>query len=462
MPDCGRPAEPRQNRPRPNAAGARKRRVNMNRLEIMKRRILLLLLAAVFVLPAVARTPLQQRLEKLERAIEVTPLESTRFDEKYELVLRQPLDWQAPEKGSFTHRIVVSHAGFDRPTILVTEGYGAKYAYRPDYREELSQLLDANIVFVEHRYFLGSTPDPRDWRYLTAEASACDLHDVRQLLGAIYPGKWIATGISKGGTTTMLYATFFPGDVDGYVPYVGPVNRSREDERHEKFLRRVGTADERAAVERFQTEVLRRRDRLMPRFEAYCREKGYEFRAPLTEIFDLCALEYAFSFWQWGSNSYEIPATSATDDELFDYFIGAVDPEYFVRETPTASFFVQAARELGYYGYDTRPLRKYLSIRNSKDYLRRIFLPDELRDLDFDRTLYRRMHRYLKREDPNMVMIYGANDPWTASGAAWAVTPRKRNMKLFVQPGGAHRTRIATLPEPMREEAIAAIRGWLE
>ena len=58
----------------------------MNRLEIMKRRILLLVLAAVFVLPAVARTPLQQRLEKLERAVEVTPLESTRFDEKYELV----------------------------------------------------------------------------------------------------------------------------------------------------------------------------------------------------------------------------------------------------------------------------------------------------------------------------------------------------------------------------------------
>ena len=54
----------------------------MNRLEIMKRRILLLVLAAVFVLPAVARTPLQQRLEKLERAVEVTQLESTRFDEK--------------------------------------------------------------------------------------------------------------------------------------------------------------------------------------------------------------------------------------------------------------------------------------------------------------------------------------------------------------------------------------------
>ena len=72
------------------------------------------------------------------------------------------------------------------------------------------------------------------------------------------------------------------------------------------------------------------------------------------------------------------------------------------------------------------------------------------------------MRRYLKREDPRMVMIYGGNDPWTASGAAWAVTPRKRNMKVFIQPDGSHRTRIGTLPEAMREEAIATIRGWLE
>lgn len=428
----------------------------------MMKRTILLMLAVAFALPAGAQTTLRRRLETLERAMTVTPLESTRFSEKYELVLRQPLDWQAPEKGDFAHRTVIFHAGFDRPTILITEGYGAKYAYRPDYREELSQLFDANIVFVEHRYFLGSTPEPRDWRYLTADASARDLHDVRQLLGTIYPGKWIATGISKGGTTTMLYATLFPDDVDGYVPYVGPVNRSREDGRHERFLRRVGTAGERAAVERFQTDALQRRERLMPRFEAYCRDKRYAFRAPLTEIYDLCVLEYAFSFWQWGSKADGIPAASASDDELFDHLVAAVDPSYFVRETPTTPFFVQAARELGYYGYDTRPFRRYLSIDDSKDYLRRIFLPEELRATRFDRTLYRRMHRYLRREDPRMVMIYGAHDPWTASGAAWAVTPRKRNMKLFVQPDGSHRTRIATLPAAMREEAIAAIRGWLE
>ena len=241
------------------------------------RRVLGILCALLSgLLPAAAQNTLAERLAALERAVGVKPLETTCFDEKYELILRQPLDWQAP---------------------------------------------DANLIFVEHRYFLASTPEPRDWTYLTAEASADDLHDVRTLLGTIYPGKWIATGISKGGTTTMLYATFYPEDVDVYVPYVGPVNRAREDGRHEKFLRRVGTAEQRAVIEQFQLEVLRRRERLMPLFEAYCRDKKYEFRAPLSEIYDFCVLEYPFSFWQWGSDAGEIPAASATDRDLFDYFI---------------------------------------------------------------------------------------------------------------------------------------------
>ena len=51
-------------------------------------------------------------------------------------------------------------------------GYGAAYALNPKYREELSELLDANMIFVEYRYFLESTPEPKDWQYLTAENSA--------------------------------------------------------------------------------------------------------------------------------------------------------------------------------------------------------------------------------------------------------------------------------------------------
>lgn len=49
-------------------------------------------------------------------------------------------------KGSFRQRVIVSHVGFDRPTVIVTEGYGAAYALNPKYREELSELLDANMI----------------------------------------------------------------------------------------------------------------------------------------------------------------------------------------------------------------------------------------------------------------------------------------------------------------------------
>ena len=41
---------------------------------------------------------------------------------------------------------------------------------------------------------------------------------------------------------------------------------------------------------------------------------------------------------------------------------------------------MQAARELGYYGYDTKPFKKYLSIQPSKGYLHRLMLPEELKD----------------------------------------------------------------------------------
>ena len=34
-------------------------------------------------------------------------------------------------------------------------------------------------------------------------------------------------------------------------------------------------------------------------------------------------------------------------------------PDYFEKWSTTAPFFVQAAKELGYYGYDMTPFKKY-------------------------------------------------------------------------------------------------------
>lgn len=168
--------------------------------------------------------------------------------------------------------------------------------------------VNANIIFAEHRYFLEPTPKPLDWKYLTAENSAYDLHNVTTAFKKLYKGKWIATGISKGGQTALIYRAFFPDDVDVSVPYVAPLCKGREDGRHEPFLRDfAGTQQERDILTNFQKDVLKRRGEIQPKFDSLCNARGYKFNLPLEQI---------------------------------------SSPDYFVNNSPTAAFFVQAYREL--------------------------------------------------------------------------------------------------------------------
>lgn len=407
-----------------------------------------------------AQTVLEQKISAISAIKEIRPLETSEFSEKYVTYFTQPLDHRHPEKGSFRQRVIVSHAGFDRPTVIVTEGYGAAYALRPQYREELSKLLNANMIFVEYRYFLESTPEPKDWQYLTAENSADDLHAITTAFKNIYPGKWIATGISKGGQTTLLYRTFYPDDVDISVPYVAPLCYGVEDGRHEPFLHKVSTPENRKKIEDFQLEALKRKAALLPRFEKYCTEKNYSFRAPIEEIYDYSVLEYSFALWQWGTPISSIPATTASDDEIFSHLLAISEPGYFTADSPNASFFVQAARELGYYGYDVQPFKQYLSIQSSEGYLHRLILPEELKDMPFDKTLSKKITKFLKKQDPKMIFIYGQNDPWTAAGVTWL--KNKKNIHVFIQPNGSHLARINTLPEAEKAKVMELINEWLK
>ena len=407
-----------------------------------------------------AQTVLEQKISAISAIKEIRPLETSEFSEKYVTYFTQPLDHRHPEKGSFRQRVIVSHVGFDRPTVIVTEGSGAAYALRSQYREELSKLLNANMIFVEYRYFLESTPEPKDWQYLTAENSADDLHAITTAFKNIYPGKWIATGISKGGQTTLLYRTFYPDDVDISVPYVAPLCYGVEDGRHEPFLHKVSTPENRKKIEDFQLEALKRKATLLPRFEKYCTEKNYSFRAPIEEIYDYSVLEYSFALWQWGTPISSIPATTASDDEIFSHLLAISEPGYFTADSPNASFFVQAARELGYYGYDVQPFKQYLSIQSSEGYLHRLMLPEELKDMPFDKTLSKKITKFLKKQDPKMIFIYGQNDPWTAAGVTWL--KNKKNIHVFIQPNGSHLARISTLPEAEKAEVMELINEWLK
>lgn len=59
------------------------------------------------------------------------------------------------------------------------------------------------------------------------------------------------------------------------------------------------------------------------------------------------------------------------------------EPDYFSNQNPYFSFDVQAAKELGYYGYYTKPFKRYLSIKTAKGYLHRLMLPKDAENVNF-------------------------------------------------------------------------------
>lgn len=410
-------------------------------------------------------TLFMKQLCALDCVSEVQPLETTCFKEKYVLKMEQQVDWKTSAKGTFGERIFVGMKGLDKPTVIVTEGYSASYGLNPGYEEELSRLFDANVVLCEYRYFSQSVPVPTNWDYMTVDNSLADYHHVRQVFGQLFKGKWISTGISKGGQTTMFYRATYPDDVDVSVSYVAPLNRAVEDGRHEKFLaKKVGTKEERKVICQAMQELMRRKPELMKLFHAYCEENDYQFLMSEEDVYDYCVLEFPFALWQWGTPVSSIPElTSDEDDEVwFDCLMKVSSPDYFAYPSQYMPFDVQAAKELGYYGYSLKPIKKWTSLKSTKGYLKKMWLPDSLRKYDFDPALYKRTVKYLKKEDPKHIFIYGEIDPWSSSGVCtWLNCKKKKNMRVYVQPRGSHKARINNMPERMKTEIINRLTNWL-
>ncbi len=419
-----------------------------------------LFLAFILQQPLCANSELQTQMSRMKEITHIAPLENAvGYAEKYTVSFSQPLDHENPEKGVFNQRVVVMHRSPERPTVVVTEGYSASYALSPRYLEELSELWNTNVIVVEHRYFAESVPRPCDWQYMTDRNAMADLHNIVTAFRQIYPRKWISTGISKGGQTCMEYRAFYPDDVDVSVPYVGPLCFALEDGRHEPFLRTVGTKAERKAIMDFQTEALRRKQRLLPAFEAHCLKNHLRFRIPMRDVFDYCVLEYSFAHWQWGTSVSGIPGNEASDSEILKHLLSISGPDYFSPGKEMAPFFYQAAYELGYYGYDIKPFKKLLSIKSTHNYVRRVMLPDTLAHTKFHKKLSRYVRKYLRNNDPEMLFIYGETDPWTAAGVTWLKD--KRNMKVFIQKGGSHLARIKNMPDEKRKEILEILSQWL-
>lgn len=380
------------------------------------------------------------------------------FSSAFELKIKQPLDHKDPSKGYFYQRAFLTHKGFDRPTVIVTEGY-----QRTRNRiYELSEILDANQIDVEHRYFGESIPDSVDYQYLKLEQVAADLHHINKLFRQIYSGKWVSTGISKGGQTTIFYRYFYPDDVDVSVPYVAPLNVELEEKRIYTFLDTVGTKQCRDMIYDVQVRLLKNRDEVLEKLHWFAKGAGLKFTYLTPEqAFEYAVLEYPFSFWQWGHDCSEIPGSNVTLDSTVNHFLEVSGIDFFSDKSMEdyASHYYQAGDEMGYYGYETARFKGLLKALNTgKKNPSAIFMPGKT-PMNFNGSLPKKVQEWLSTHGNNFIYINGNSDTWSAT----AVRPSgKTNAVFFFMPGTDHgKARISNMTGADREKLAATLEAWL-
>jgi hypothetical protein len=403
-------------------------------------------------------TPLYKYLSGLP-GVEVDALScSETFTEKYLLHVAQPVDHDDPGKGSFLQRVFVMHRAKEAPVVFTTEGYAANYGSFPRYRNELVHYLGASEILVEHRYFAPSAPEPPDWQYLTVEQAANDHHRVVELLKPYFTGRWVSTGISKGGQTAMYHRAYFPGDVDATVGYVCPLNFSIEDRRCYDFLDRVGTEECRRRIHDFQKLLLCNKERFFPAFKKAIAEQELSFSIGDTAGFELTVLEYSFAFWQWGTMKCDdIPEDTVSPAEAISH-LGTVAGLSWVSDEGIAGlqpFFYQAMTEIGFYGYDHGEFEGCVEALDVQTF---DFSCPQGTECIYDPAPMQKVDHFVRHDGENMIFIYGEWDPWSAP--AVQLTGNTNSFKV-VKPEGSHRTRIANLPEEQRRLVLTALGEWL-
>ncbi len=397
---------------------------------------------------------LEQKLKKLFPDAEITQMESKDFyTESYQMVLNEPLDHQNPKSGTFKHYVYFSHIGFEKPTVLVTEGYNA----RPR-TYELSKILKGNQVQVEYRFYGKSRPDTIPWQYLKNDQAIEDYHALITKLKTVYSGKWISTGISKGGETVLIYKSKYPNDVDVAVPYVAPIINGLEDPRTEAHIKSIGTNKCRGSIFKFQRNVLNNRDSVIYQIDKYADKKNMKFtEIPVEEALEYAVMEFPFSFWQWGGNCEEIPVENATAKEMFDYInkivgIGFYNDKTYYNLLPS---YYQHMTELGYYGFDPTPVKDLLEVAHEPTNLR--FSPRNV-DLTYNPDYMNKVRNYIENKGEKILYIYGGYDTWGA--CAPNPKPNVDALKMVLEEG-SHKTRIKDFSKEDQQKIYDKLQQWL-
>lgn len=385
------------------------------------------------------------------------------------LEVTQPVDHDHPG-ATFAQEVSLIHRDVTAPMIALTSGYEDFYG---DYAAELTQLLHANQISIEHRYFGTSRPAPADldWTKLTIAQMAADEHHVVELLKPIYGAAWLDTGASKGGMTATYHRRFYPDDVAGTVAYVAPLSHAIPDARYVPQFDTVGGdagASCRAAVKAVALELIQhRRAAMLQRAQDQATAQGYTYtRIAIGPALESAIQDLEWSYWQYSglASCGSVPvAATATDDELWAFLeqIGGVS---FSDDTNTASFeayFYQAYAQLGSPGTaavrgDSAPaaLAPYL-MYGEHDFDGT--LPQGTPIPTYDPAPMSDIASWIGQHGSHLIFVYGQWDPWT--GGAYPLGGAQDAMEATVA-DGTHGASLVDLAPADRDAAFAKLAAW--
>lgn len=425
----------------------------------MKGKILLAITCTLFFISTItfAQETKTKLFEWLKSKSEIDIKEITysdNYNEAYEIMIEQPVDHKNPDGDKFRQQIFLFNVNENSPVVIELDGYDVDGKRK----NELSQLLKSNYILVEHRYFAESTPENKNWQYLNIEQAAGDAHRIIQLFKEYYKNKWVSTGISKGGQTTIYHRYFYNDDVDASVPYVAPINLAKEDPRIFTFLNNVGDESCRHIIKEFQRNALAKKTEILPIILKKAEADRIEFVIDPMMAFEYAILEYPFYFWQWDDNCAGVPGTYVSCEKIADYlwdlkFFDLYDVKELKR---IESFFYQAYTEIGYYGYDITDFNDLIT--EVKNPTNEIFAPKEV-NLKYNYESMQKVYEWIMNEGQNFIFIYGEYDPWNASSVQLNGTTNSIKM---VKKAGSHATRIKHFNNEEKELIYSTLEKWLD
>lgn len=414
----------------------------------------------------------------------------------------QPVDHSNPSAGTFKQKCVLHYEHADSTVVLHTQGY-AMAEDSLQRQVDISRLLGANFLEVEHRFYGYSQIEPLNWDYNTAAQSTADLHAIVTALKGTkaFHGKWLSTGTSKNGILTALYAYYYPNEVDVYVPFCAPFITGLEDlgvGTYLAYTSGAATGDSQRIISALQA-LIRDADR-RAEVVALCRQDDSTQQFAQSSDDDVFT-RFIFDFYEnlFDKFAYHpidawrnvIPSENSSAEHIYRFYkLGGKDFDKELGElqeslhvaTRAASaltkeqqgdiYYIQAAKELGHYLYDYSAVvgdglmpasaidtwnSWYTVTRYSKKY-----------NLTYDGgKLMNGFLDFVKNNRNNqrcrMLFVYGANDPWTGA-AIPDPEPQDPYVKKYVVPNGVHSHYLEDRTHYSAADAnyiMTTIRTWL-